>query len=190
MLTEDTIGQVLKRLSDAEVALRKPRAETTLLVGAAFPTSPTSGDLFFRTDLGWLCFFDGTRWLTAHEYTASETRTAIGAGTYVIGPLRQDYSPYITRVARLINVGVTNTGAAFWTITILGANATQAATTTIDVATTAAQTASTWATADSAPSATAVPANKAALDFSLVATGAPSNINTIVVTVHYRLIVP
>lgn len=190
MLTESQVGDVLKRLAFLEKQARAPRAEAIISgAGTSFPASPATNQLFYRTDLDWLCYYDGTRWLTVHEYAASETRTALGAGTYVIGPLRQDYAPYVTRVARLINTGATNTGANYWTITVLGANATQAATTNIDVATTAAQAASTWATSDSAPSATATPANNAAFDFSLVATGAPSNLGTIVLVVHYRLIV-
>lgn len=37
--------------------------------GTSNPGSPSSGDLFFRTDLGLLIYYDGTRWLTTNQYT-------------------------------------------------------------------------------------------------------------------------
>jgi len=163
--------------------------ETGYPVVSTFPTGISSGFICYRSDLTWLCYYDGTRWLTTHEYPVSVIQVSAGAGTYVIGVIRQDYAPYVTRVIRHINVGVTNNGSNYWTVTVLGVNATQSASTNVDIATTAAQTASTWATSDGAPSVTAVPANKAVFDFSLTATGAPSVIPAIVMSVHYRLIV-
>lgn len=158
--------------------------------GTAFPSAPTTGSMFYRTDLNLLCYYDGTRWLTVHEYAISSgLRTTVGAGTFVIGPLRQDYVSYFTRITRLINTGATNTGANYWTITLLGANAAQSSTSNIDVATTAAIAGSTWATNDSAPSATALPSNNNGLDFSCVATGAPSALGSLVLTVYFRLVV-
>jgi hypothetical protein len=164
--------------------------------GTAFPATADlpgglqANDRFYRTDIGWLCYYDGTRWLTVHEYAISSgLRTTVGAGTFVIGPLRQDYVSYFTRITRLINTGATNTGANYWTITVLGANAAQSSTSSIDVATTAAIAGSTWATNDSAPSATALPANNNGLDFSCVATGAPSSLGSLVLTVYFRLVI-
>lgn len=57
--------------------------------GATFPTSPRLYDLFFRTDRGILYYYDGTRWLTVHEYVATIPRwtgipaTAIAVTTQV-----------------------------------------------------------------------------------------------------------
>jgi hypothetical protein len=36
--------------------------------GSAFPASPATGDLFDRTDLGLIFFWDGTRWLSRDLY--------------------------------------------------------------------------------------------------------------------------
>lgn len=158
--------------------------------GSQFPTGISAGFLFYRTDLGWLCYYDGTRWLTENEFSLSSgLRVAPAPGTYVIGPLRQDYDPYITRVERLINTGATNNGSNWVQITVLGASANQGATTSIDVANTSAQSGNTWATNGSAPSATNVPANNAALDFTIANSGSPSNLQNLVLNVFYRLIV-
>lgn len=36
--------------------------------GTSNPGSPSTNDLFYRTDLGRLIFYDGTRWLTVQQY--------------------------------------------------------------------------------------------------------------------------
>lgn len=51
----------LKRISEAAEGL--PGAAT----GTAFPTSPTTDDRFYRTDLRREYFYDGTRWLSADQ---------------------------------------------------------------------------------------------------------------------------
>lgn len=183
--------QTLRRIEQIERTLeRLQTVERPMAGGTAFPSTPPTGFLFFRSDLGWLCYYDGTRWLTENEFSLSSgLRAAPTPGTYVIGPLRQDYDPYITRVERLINTGATNNGSNWVQITVLGASANQGATTTIDVANTSAQSGNTWATNGSTPSATAVPANNAALDFSIANSGSPSNLQNLVLNVFYRLIV-
>jgi hypothetical protein len=187
---DDRFAEIVQRLAALELASRRPKGEIPS-AGSSFPTGIPTGFLFYRTDLGWWCFYDGIRWLTSHEYSLSSgLRVAPSPGTYVIGPMRQDYAPYFTRVARLINTGVTHNGSNWVQITVLGANATQSATTNIDVASTAAQGANTWATNDSAPSVTATPANAAALDFTIANAGSPSNLQNLVLNVFYRLIVP
>lgn len=48
--------------------------------GTGFPGSPTADDLFYRTDLNLLFFYDGTRWVTTmlyHEHTSFHN-TAVG----------------------------------------------------------------------------------------------------------------
>lgn len=59
----------LQRLDDQLERLRK--ADTGTPSGTAFPTGASTGFVFFRTDLGFLCYFDGTRWLTVHQYAES-----------------------------------------------------------------------------------------------------------------------
>lgn len=88
--------------------------------GIAFPGGPAAGDVFFRTDLGWLCYYDGTRWLTAHEYFIPFGVVNNGAGVYAanisigITPVRGDYPLYLTRVLRRTNVAATNDGTHHW----------------------------------------------------------------------------
>jgi hypothetical protein len=42
--------------------------------GSSFPGSPSSGDLFYRSDLHLEFFYDGTRWLSLSQYTATLQR--------------------------------------------------------------------------------------------------------------------
>lgn len=92
-------------------------------VGTSFPTSPSTDDRFFRTDLGWLCYYDGTRWLTVHEYEADLTpygRSAQpyagAATTLLLVPARTDRSYYITRAKAYLDVNATNNGANYWSL--------------------------------------------------------------------------
>ena len=168
---------------------RKTMGETAGGSGAAFPTGISAGFRFFRTDLGFACYYDGTRWLTENEYSVGRYFDTPAAGTYIIAPLHGLYAPYITRRATVVRTSATNTAVNYWNVTILGVDSAQAATTTVDVATTAAQAASTWATGSAVPSATSTPTNNAALDLNIAATGVPSILTAIGVTVFYRLII-
>jgi hypothetical protein len=98
--------------------------------GTAFPATGDipgglqANDRFFRTDLGWLCYYDGARWLTVHEYAQPLTdyrRATIpftgASGVLQIGPVRTDGTNLaITRVAAYLDVLTTNNGANFWTL--------------------------------------------------------------------------
>lgn len=98
--------------------------------GTAFPTTGhdgaavQAGARFWRTDLGWLCYYDGTRWLTTHEYMipvqALATFTGPGTLAGTITALRTDYAPYFTRVEMTTVVATTNNGSNFWTIDLIG----------------------------------------------------------------------
>src|SRR3954469_18270944 len=93
------------------------KADTGLSAGTAFPSTPGTNLLFYRSDLGWLCYYDGTRWLTVHEYSAAFPQTAFTAtSSFVIKPIRQDYAPYITRLSAQLIVLTTNSAINFWTI--------------------------------------------------------------------------
>lgn len=91
--------------------------------GVAFPSSPTTNDLFYRTDLGLLCFYDGSRWLTAHEYTAPFGDWNAGgpystSGSSPVTPWHTDYNPWITRAYYTLFVNGTNNGSNYWTVTL------------------------------------------------------------------------
>ncbi len=113
-----------KRASPPAIAKRM-HAETS---GTVFPAQPGYGNNrpFFRTDLGWFCFYDGTQWLTAQEFTVTMqggtilTWTSISANASSIysPPLRSDYAPYFTRHSTEVQVAVPNDGSKYWTITL------------------------------------------------------------------------
>src|SRR5689334_21629200 len=76
--------------------------------GTAFPSSPAVNWRFFRTDLGFACYYDGAQWLSAHEYALQSvpyTPTVPSAAFYTVGEPanlgyaapRTDYSLYMTR---------------------------------------------------------------------------------------------
>lgn len=100
-------------------------------MGTAFPTSPApaTDDLFYRTDLGLLCYYDGTRWLTVHEYTQTLSQAPNIANpktdaTYTLnqsilfGPSRQDYGIYYTKAYVWLFVATTNNGSNYWEVEI------------------------------------------------------------------------
>jgi hypothetical protein len=41
--------------------------------GTIFPSDPEANDVFFRTDLQLLCFWDGTNWITVNKYALQPT---------------------------------------------------------------------------------------------------------------------
>lgn len=68
----DQFGQIAGRLSRLEDNVNRLMAQQTDFAtsGSAFPTDNLfTGREFFRTDLGLLAYYNGTRWLTVSEYT-------------------------------------------------------------------------------------------------------------------------
>ncbi|HEX6293379.1 MAG TPA: hypothetical protein VFZ66_29630 [Herpetosiphonaceae bacterium] len=163
-------------------------ANTTEASGTAFPSSPPTGLRFYRSDLGWWCFYDGARWLTCHELSAQRGVTGLTVATSVpISDIRQDYAPYVARCTTGYVVATTNNGSNYWTITIRGVNAAYNAASSVHQFNTSAASL-TWAQNDAAPSVSAAPSNRARIDVDLAVTGAPGSLS-IYVTVYYRLIV-
>lgn len=162
--------------------------------GATFPTSPATGARFFRTDLGWACYYDGTRWLTQHEYAATLTpytpvvpgaafyTGAAGVALAYAAP-RTDASLYLTRWAIAYILDTNQSGVNYWTLQ-LAANATTLTTQTTQNATALGN----WYTREGTDGA-----DRGAVSFvRLIASakaGAPGGIWA-TATVYYRLIVP
>lgn len=160
--------------------------------GSAFPATYPLNTPFFRSDLGWWCYFDGTRWLTAHEY-----QMAAGLTTYAATnnpgldhTFRGDYSPYITRVAVVTSAAATNNGTNFWTISIQGVNLAKSAATDIYVFNTSGHTAGVLTQTDvgGGTLSNQVLANRQYWRTACGTTGAPGNL-TIHSSIFYRLIV-
>ena len=158
--------------------------------GTAFPTGITAGYRFFRTDLGFDCYYDGTQWLSLNIYSASLPQyTFTATGSYISKVLRQDFAPYIIRLSAEFLVLTTNNATNFWTVTVRGASSSYAATTTIHTFNTSGLAANTWANVDTSfPSGTATPTNRALFDVSAVPTLAPGTL-VISVNIDYRLII-
>lgn len=168
--------------------MKQAAANTTEASGTTFPSSPPTNMRFYRLDLGWWCFYDGTRWLTCHELGVQRGVTGLTVATSVpISDIRQDYAPYITRCTTGYIVATTNSVANFWTIAIRGVNTAYNAASSVHQFTTSAA-GLVWAQNDAAPSVSATPANRARIDVDLAVTGAPGSLS-IYVAVYYRLIV-
>lgn len=173
----------INNLQDAVVAI-----ETGLYGGNSFPGSPVSNQLFYRRDLDWLCFYDGTRWLTTFELSMQIPATTFSASTSsALAAFRTDRAPYITRVALSYYVATTNNGSNYWDIVWRGVNSSYAGATSILSQTTSAGSANTWTRTEAAAS-NSTPSNNAILDVNISKVNSPGNLQ-IIGTCFYRLIV-
>lgn len=102
--------------------------------GTAFPSGPTSGQTYFRTDLGWLCFYDGTRWLTCQEFQADFANQQAfqpytATGSFGAVPVRRDYQMYLTRLFGTYYVGGANGSFDYWSLIFVWGNSASSETT-------------------------------------------------------------
>lgn len=92
--------------------------------GTAFPGSWPQNVPFYREDLNWWCYYDGTRWLTCHEYEATiEWFPAVAyplsaTNTPGLHMARSDRNYYITRGRMYANAAATINGSNYWTIDV------------------------------------------------------------------------
>jgi hypothetical protein len=114
--------------------------------GTAFPGSPANNDLYYRTDLDLLFFYDGTRWLSVQQFedfvTPTTTIPPLAATTGAAGFAPIDYHGGAdiwiesVRTAFFVNSGGTALGASHkWVATVFKAeagNATSIATVNVD----------------------------------------------------------
>lgn len=178
------ISQQLERLRKADAGIPS---------GTSFPVSPPTDMLFYRTDLDFQCFFDGTRWLTVAEYpyVILPFQTFSAASTFTDVLIRTDFAPYVTRVVTATAVTAPNSAVSNWLITIQGINTARAAGSTIETFDTSLDTAGVQTLRDNVP-ASSVPTNRTYLRCigqKNGATGTPGNM-TISHTIYTRLIVP
>jgi len=166
--------------------------------GTAFPTvghdgaAVQAGARFWRTDIGFACYYDGTRWLTAHEYVLdadAATTPADLSGPYE-WQMRQDYNPYFTRVSATVIVATTNNGTNFWTIRFRGLILDRSGATTIHDFTTAADSAGGYILKDAVPTSSQTPANDNTVQVFVQKTLSPGALTIVSASVAYRLIIP
>lgn len=162
--------------------------------GTAFPGSPSDGDLFYRTDLGFLCRYhsSATRWMTAHTMRADlfphRVNIVSTTGTMGLAVLHKDYDAFLTTIEVATFVAAPNSGAAFWTVAANKIDPAGSAT-SLGSFTTAADSADTFT-----PHQIAVNASIARASFPLVQatasakTGSPGLLY-VVPAYYYRLII-
>lgn len=112
----------LERRLHALETVERPRTN----YGTSNPTGWPNNVPFYRTDLGWWIYYDGTRWLTAYELTADFTPnpsggapTTVAPNDLLFAPMRTDYSIYIGKVKLMAYVSTTNNGTNFYTARLL-----------------------------------------------------------------------
>ena len=90
-----------------------------LVSGTSFPGSPTNYDMYFRTDLGLLCYFDGTRWLTVNEYTTPQLRggTPDSMDTDLLKLMNSKHI-YISNISAITYTSTTNDASNYYTVNL------------------------------------------------------------------------
>lgn len=91
---------------------------TDVTKATSMPGGPATNDLCYRTDLGLLFYYDGTRWVTTHLYEATAwslanpiSANAVAAGQYM---WHTDYNLWVVKFYWTPYVATTNTGSAYW----------------------------------------------------------------------------
>lgn len=185
------MSDLLRGLRANEARLRQTETKEVPLFGSgtAFPAAPAAGRLFFRTDLGLLCYYDGARWLTVNEYTLTlYERSALAAGIAHDFVVRDNFTPYYTRVLMTTQVATTNNGANYWSVFVQGLNLAISATTTILQINTNGDTVA-INTAHSGIVTTASPANRDYVRFIATPGAGAPGVLTVACAVVYRLII-
>lgn len=124
ILTVGTNGKVLSADSGQTTGLNWV-SPSGMASGSAFPGSPSSGDLFYRTDLHLECFYDGTRWLTLSQYDtnmsrigdASEPQSATKVNQYTMA-LGQTLYIEELYIGFYVNGGTALSGSHKWVVTL------------------------------------------------------------------------
>ena len=182
---------LLAKLNDLDRRLGQTEArESRGGAGTAFPSGIAAGFRFFRTDLGFDCYYDGTRWLTVHEYAAALNwfgLTALpyaGSGaTLVLVPTRADYQLYVTRAALYAFTNGTNNGSNYWTFDLK-----DSADNVFWSPNTSAVAAGQYTTTAAIAAAAASP-SIAYFNMTATKTGAPTSVGALHCTAYYRIIV-
>lgn len=184
---------MLKLLYDNERRLAQTEVKEVARksYGTSNPTGWPTNVPFFRSDLGWWIYNDGTRWLTAHEYVLdadAATTPADLSGPYE-WQLRQDYNPYFTRVTATTIVATTNNGTNFWTVRFRGLALARGSATTIHDFTTSGDSVANYSLKDATPS-TPTPTDDNTVQMFVQKTLTPGAITIVSASVAYRLIIP
>ena len=162
--------------------------------GTSNPGGPSSGDLFFRTDLDLLITYDGTRWVTVQEYAqvgilSQQLNSGISSSStnFVRWLCDTTYDIYVTRVQVASFAGALS-GSAFWTfdfnkVSVANSN------TSVASANSSGDTSSNWTSHEIAVDTVFVRATNPTFCLNVNKTSTPGNCflgNTVML---YRLII-
>jgi hypothetical protein len=141
--------------------------------GISNPGTPSTNDIYYRTDLGLWIYYDGTRWLTEDEYSVDipPLYNASSADS-TIAVIRTDHAPFFTRVVFNSYVATTNNATHYWTFGLASANMSRAGGANIKTFTTSADAPNVTVGHEAAP-ATNNPANYGILYTFLAKTNSP-----------------
>lgn len=94
--------------------------------GTSNPAGPAAGDLFFRSDLGLLIYYDGTRWLTVTQYQAPFAPQVGITGGLAGAQMATSYDldMWIEKVTATLYVIAPNDASNYWTLTFIKSNPT------------------------------------------------------------------
>ena len=85
--------------------------------GTSFPVAPGTGDRYFRTDLGYECYYDGTRWLTVNEYITGQLREgAVDTTDTNLLLLQNSKHVYVTTISVVTYTATTNDASNYYTM--------------------------------------------------------------------------
>jgi hypothetical protein len=167
-------------------------AAASLPSGTSFPGGPANNDLYYRTDLDLLFFYDGTRWLTTTLYTdiigasgVTKPISATGFPDQVATPLAGSTAMWLENVwLSFIVVGGTALSASHkWVVTFNSQPAaTLLATVTID-----SGSLSVWRNSGPVAYGASVPTTEFLISVTATKTGTPGTLNTSP-RMSYRLI--
>jgi hypothetical protein len=163
---------------------------TSFPASADLPGGLQTYDRFFRTDLLFECAYDGTRWLTLHEYVQPIKEQAdytVNTDTELTTvALSSAFGIYVTRVSVITRVSTTNTGANYWSIIAQGINTAVGASSAIYSFNTSADSVNVYVAREGVD--TNIPTNDSWLRLNVAKTGTPGTLR-IAATAYYRLII-
>jgi hypothetical protein len=147
--------------------------------GTSFPVSPTTGDKFFHNTYDMLFFYDGTRWLTTtlyREQMGFNTAAHTVAGNIArMAPWHTTFDLWLETFYATTFVSTTNSGSAYWNLTLQKANAADAKTTIVTF-NTSTHTVNNWTTTETAIGALLVPATYKEVDVQTLKTSTPGGL--------------
>ncbi len=173
---------------DADMVDGKHASELGLAKGTAFPSIKAAGDVFFRTDLNLLCTYNGTYWMTVHEYAAEIPYQTISAtGHTNPAAARSEYGLRIMRCVYKTNVATTLNASNYYVVETRILSNTYGSAYTAATVSLASDIYNTW-TSHETNVTTATNTTYGLIDLNISKIGSPGAL-TLIGTIYYRLIV-